>query len=500
MAAVNSASWKTKFENDLNQIEQRMKTYLHFPILNEYQLLKHQVKRKGKTDDLETQKLAEKNKELLTLNADYSSRVLRLIDEVGAKTVENNDLKSENQSLQTAKKQLETQVKDALDSLKEKNNMILVIKDDLHLHQLELNKKEDLLKEFRTMRDKYETLEFENKELKKLIEIFEAENKELHEKLRLANVPKAVLNTNARSSVTKETRLKSLQTFKNVHDQEINCIAISNDDSLVATGGNDRKIVVHAVFKSSKFNLGGASQGIMSCDFSKSGEFVLCSSNDHSCQIYSIQTQRLMHTLTGHLSKVYSARFTNLNTVVSGSHDRTIKIWDLNKGYCTKTVFTLSSCNDLSPMNADGTVLVSGHLDNNLRVWDCKSGNLIREITGNHFAQITSVKVSADEHLVSTASRDNTIKVLDTRMFQTLYTCSHPEFKVGSNWTKHFISVGGKVFCGGADGYLYIWDGNELIHRLQGHQSGVVGVVCSQNGKVFTIGDRDRMLVEWGQE
>lgn len=37
--------------------------------------------------------------------------------------------------------------------------------------------------------------------------------------------------------------------------------------------------------------------------------------------------------------------------------------------------------------------LASGHLDNNLRLWDTRTGNGIKELTGIHRGQITSVSV-----------------------------------------------------------------------------------------------------------
>lgn len=132
----------------------------------------------------------------------------------------------------------------------------------------------------------------------------------------------------------------------------------------------------------------------MSVDFNAVEDMVLATSNDNSIKIWDIMSRRLKHTLTGHLSKVYSARFVGYSGVISGSHDRTIKVWDLVKGNCTKTIFTLSSCNDLAPVDSEGIVIASGHLDNNLRVWDTRSGQLIREIQGLHFGQITGVEVS----------------------------------------------------------------------------------------------------------
>lgn len=44
----------------------------------------------------------------------------------------------------------------------------------------------------------------------------------------------------------------------------------------------------------------------------------------------------LQHTLTGHSGKVLSARFLLDNArIVSGSYDRTLKLWDLRSKVCT---------------------------------------------------------------------------------------------------------------------------------------------------------------------
>lgn len=59
-----------------------------------------------------------------------------------------------------------------------------------------------------------------------------------------------------------------------------------------------------------------------------------------------------------------------------------------------RTIFTFSSCNDLCLMDPDGQILVSGHLDNNVRLWDARTGTGIKELTGIHNGQITSVSMS----------------------------------------------------------------------------------------------------------
>ena len=62
-----------------------------------------------------------------------------------------------------------------------------------------------------------------------------------------------------------------------------------------------------------------------------------------------------------------------------------------------RTIFTFSSCNDLTLADVEGQTLVSGHLDNNVRLWDTRTGNAIKELMGVHSGQITSVSISPGE-------------------------------------------------------------------------------------------------------
>ena len=49
----------------------------------------------------------------------------------------------------------------------------------------------------------------------------------------------------------------------------------------------------------------------------------------------------LQHTLTGHSGKVLAAKFLgDKSKVVSGSHDRTLKIWDLRTLACEQTQYS----------------------------------------------------------------------------------------------------------------------------------------------------------------
>jgi len=228
---------------------------------------------------------------------------------------------------------------------------------------------------------------------------------------------------------------------------------------------------------------------------------VLGASNDNATRLWNLQTGRLRHTLTGHVGKVYAARFNGDSTkVISGSHDRTIKVWDLQKGYCIRTMFSYSSCNDVCLVDEDGSTLASGHLDNNLRLWDVRTGNGIKELTGIHLGQITSLSISPDGSKILTNSRDNTLKLTDLRMYEVSNTFQSDGYKNGANWSRACFSPDGSyVTAGSSDGTLFFWNAvtSHMEKSIKEHMGTICAVSWSPNGSQIFSADKDRVVCIW---
>ena len=132
----------------------------------------------------------------------------------------------------------------------------------------------------------------------------------------------------------------------------------------------------------SRSTLRGANAGILCIDFDSQEKHVLASSADFACRLWSTADLRLKLSLTGHTNKAMAVRFMPEYKVISGSHDRTLKLWDLRSKACIRTIFVGSSCNDLVTGDSSGNSIISGHADKKIRFWDPRYPQLTHRETG----------------------------------------------------------------------------------------------------------------------
>uniref|UniRef100_A0A8C1PJ77 ATG16 autophagy related 16-like 1 (S. cerevisiae) n=1 Tax=Cyprinus carpio TaxID=7962 RepID=A0A8C1PJ77_CYPCA len=292
----------------------------------------------------------------------------------------------------------------------------------------------------------------------------------------------------------------SFCTQLDAHDGEVNAVRFSPGSRLLATGGMDRRVKLWEVISGRcepKGALTGSNAGITSIEFDSAGSYLLAASNDFASRIWTVDDYRLRHTLTGHSGKVLSARFLLDNArIVSGSYDRTLKLWDLRSKVCMKTVFAGSSCNDIV---CTEQCVMSGHFDKKVRFWDIRSESIVHEL--ELLGRVTSLDLNHDRTELLSCSRDDLVKIIDLRSNAVRQTFNAEGFKCGSDFTRVTFSPDGSyVAAGSADGVLYIW--NVLTGKLdktldKGHSSAINSVSWSPSGTYVASVEKGSKAVLW---
>lgn len=127
---------------------------------------------------------------------------------------------------------------------------------------------------------------------------------------------------------------------------------------------------------------------------------------DKTIKIWLLDKGKCEMTLTGHKRGVWCVKFITQYLLCSGSYDCSIKIWNLKQGTCTRTLF--SHTGPIWCFCKNENILVSGSQDKTARVWDMSNCSCLFVLTSHKEAVFC---VDIYDKLICTGSGDRTVKL-----------------------------------------------------------------------------------------
>jgi WD40 repeat protein len=110
------------------------------------------------------------------------------------------------------------------------------------------------------------------------------------------------------------------------------------------------------------------------------------------------------------------AVFPDGRRMVTGSIDRTLRLWDLKSGVVLKKMEGHSNWARAVAVTGDGQLIVSGDDSGNLITWDGDTGNSLTQASQTHNKPIYSLDFSPDGTVLATGSLDETTKLWRTKI------------------------------------------------------------------------------------
>ena len=119
------------------------------------------------------------------------------------------------------------------------------------------------------------------------------------------------------------------------------------------------------------------------------------------------------HSLQGHSSDINAIAYSpDGNYIISGSEDKTIRVWNATTSQCVAGPLLGYTCGVICiAYSPDGAQIVTGGRDCTIRIWNATTGQCVAGPLQGHTYPVTSVAYSPNGSHVVSSSTDMTIKV-----------------------------------------------------------------------------------------
>ncbi|CEM06724.1 unnamed protein product [Vitrella brassicaformis CCMP3155] len=274
--------------------------------------------------------------------------------------------------------------------------------------------------------------------------------------------------------------------------------------NVVISSSRDKKVILWNItpdnpeqYGYAKRALSGHSQPVQDVVLSTDGQFALSGSWDKTLRLWDLNKGESVRSFVGHTGDIFSVAFSVDNRqIVSGSRDKTIKLWN-TLAECKYTILDDQhtdwiSCVRFSP-SAKQPIIVSCGWDKLVKVWSLTNCKLKTNLAG-HSGPLYTVTISPDGSLCASGGKDGTAMLWDVNEGKHLYS-----LEAGVTINALCFSPKNYWLCAATDNSIKIWDLEnknvlEELHPTEPSKSGLpwcVSLTWSADGNTLFAGSTD---------
>lgn len=220
-------------------------------------------------------------------------------------------------------------------------------------------------------------------------------------------------------------------------------------------------------------------------------EWFVTGSADRTIKIWDLASGTLKLSLTGHISAIRALAVSERQPYLfSAGEDKQVKCWDLEQNKVIRHYHGHLSAVYTMALHPTLDVLMTGGRDGAVRVWDMRTKSQVHCLTG-HTNTVSSILARKTDPQVVSGSHDNTVRLWDLAAGRSICTltnhkksiralCAHPKENTFASASPDNIKQ------------WYLPEG-KFIQNLAGHNSVVNSLVCNHDGIMVSGADNGTM-------
>jgi WD40 repeat protein len=196
--------------------------------------------------------------------------------------------------------------------------------------------------------------------------------------------------------------------------------------------------------------------------------YVASASHDKAVNVWDALTWTSIRKYTSHTSTVYSVDQIDNDTMVSGSQDKTIRMWRISTGETLRIIYVNMTVYVVRVFSIEFNLIVCGKSgsNENLQIYNYDTGDLVRTLSGHSYG-VYAIEMLNDQFMAS-GSQDIKVIIWDLSSYSIKYNLTGHNSAV--NCIKRLSS--NLIASGGFNGLIIIWNWltGERMFTLNNHK------------------------------
>lgn len=285
-------------------------------------------------------------------------------------------------------------------------------------------------------------------------------------------------------------------------------MSLAGDELTAYSASKDGVVFQWDVERGSKtkiFPEGKFGKPIMALAVSTDGRFVAMGGKDAFVHVYDVKEKAMAHSFKGHRDAVSALAFRrNSHQLFSGSHDRTIKVWNLDEMCYVETLFGHQS--EITGLTSLGKErCVSSGRDRSMRQWKIIEESQL--IFRGHASAIDAVAMSSEEFFCG-GGQDGGVSLwkLMKKKPCAMQRVAHGKDANGNpNWVAAVAALpySDLIASGSCDGFVRLWQCKKENTQIEEVRkipvAGFVNAIAfASSGKFILVGvGQEHRLGRW---